>query len=253
MPIFRRENGSLVAVPGNYAFLDELGKLTADSMLIKGLISQINLGNSTYFGFEAGINDDKSTRNNTGIGYQALRANTNGFNNVAVGSQTLLANSVGFLNVAVGLQALKANIGGDENTALGSYALYDNISGNYNVALGLSALEINSIGSNNIALGYFAGKYETGNDAFYVNNQDRINTTADKTESIIYGQMAALVANQKLTFNAEVKINGKTGLNNVTPVGMAAHIADPTDLATSITAIKAILVVLENLGAVATA
>ena len=65
--------------------------------------------------------------------------------------------------------------------------------------------------------------------------------------------MAAAVADQKLTFNAEVKINGKTGLNNVAPVGMAAHIANPTDLATAISAINSILVVLENLGAVATA
>ena len=252
MPIFRRENGQLAAVPGNYAFLDELGKLTVDSMLIKGLISQINLGNSTYLGFEAGLSDDLGDRLNTGIGSKALRANISGYHNTALGYEALLNNN-GHLNTAMGMQALNANTTGERNIAIGYRALYSNTDGDENTGIGLQTLGANISGLRNIALGYYAGKYELGSDALYVNNRDRFTTENEKLRSIIYGIMATAVEDQKLTFNAEVKINGKTGLNNVAPVGMAAHIANPTDLATAITAINSILVVLENLGAVATA
>jgi len=253
MPIFRRENGQLAAVPGNYAFLDQLGKLTVDSMLIRGLVSQIELGGGTYFGFEAGLNDDLIQRYNTGVGYQALLSMTNGHSNTALGHAALQTNINGHSNIAVGRESLRDDVDGYFNTAIGRGALQYHTTGHSNTALGLHALIFNITGSRNVALGSHAGRYELGSDALYVNNQDRINTADEKLKSIIYGIMAAAVANQHLTFNANVKINGMCGLNNVTPVGMAAHIADPTDLATCITAINSILVVLKNLGAVATA
>lgn len=43
----------------------------------------------------------------------------------------------------------------------------------------------------------------------------------------------------------------KISLHGATPVVQAAHIADPTDLATALTAVAAILVALENKGILA--
>jgi len=122
-------------------------------------------------------------------------------------------------------------------------------------------------------VGYFAGNYETGSDAFYVNNQDRTNTSGDKTKSIIYGVMHATALSQAITFNVGtlnlldggniatgtgtgLKIGTATGqkigFHNATPVVQAAHIVDATDAADVITRVNAILVVLENKGFTAT-
>ena len=216
-------------------------------------MSQSGLGGSTYFGFEAGLNDDLVTRRNTGIGYWALLNNINGHSNTAVGDGALLLNATGYQNIAVGRQSLYSNIGGYQNIAIGGATLLSNINGHSNIAVGCEALQSNTTGLRNIGIGFMAGRYELGNDAFYVNNQDRIDTANEKLTSIIYGQMAALVANQKLTFNADVKITGKTGLNGVAPVGQAAYIPRPINIATAIMAINAILVALEDIGAVANA
>jgi hypothetical protein len=65
-------------------------------------------------------------------------------------------------------------------------------------------------GSSNVALGYFAGKYETGSNAFYINNIDQVNTAGDKAYSLLYGTFsgtAGSITGQKLTVNALLNIN----------------------------------------------
>ncbi len=163
--------------------------VSANLLTVGGRIDQIGLGNSTFFGFEAGLNDDLTTNNNTFIGYQAGKANTSGSYNSATGQGALSSNTTGSSNSATGRSALSSNTTGSYNTAYGSISLYDN-----------------STGDRNIGLGYYAGRYETGSNAFYVNNQDRTNTAGDKTLSLLYGVMAAAAADQKLTINAEVGI-----------------------------------------------
>jgi hypothetical protein len=89
---------------------------------------------------------------------------------------------------------------------MGNTALYSNTNGWRNLAMGTGALYNNIEGSGNVALGYYAGRYETGSNAFYVNNQDRTDSAGDKAKSLLYGVFAADPADQKLTINANVGI-----------------------------------------------
>jgi len=133
-------------------------------------VYQTGLGNSTFFGYQAGENDDLTDNNNTAFGYLALDANTTGGSNVAIGVDSLGANTTGGNNVAMGLDSLSANTTGVSNVAIGSSALglntvgqsnvsighestRNNITGNYNSALGYQALNANTTGTSNVALG----------------------------------------------------------------------------------------------------
>ena len=148
---------------------------------------------------------------NTALGFEVLKVNTTGNSNVCVGYQTLLANLIGEYNFAGGYQALKANNNGLENTAVGALALFANTSGDYNTAVGLSALGTQISGNNNVALGYYSGNYETGSNAFYVNNQDRTNTAGDKALSLLYGTFNTTAATQTLAINGTLAVSEITG------------------------------------------
>lgn len=122
-----------------------------------------NTGNSTFIGFESGLNDDLSSNSNTAIGNRTLYSNTTGSNNLANGSLALFTNTTGALNVANGGAAMYKNTYGSENVALGYATLFNNTSGNRNVAIG-----------------YEAGFYETGSDKLYISN-------SNTTTPLIYG------------------------------------------------------------------
>jgi len=119
---------------------------------VGGRIDQIGLGNSTYFGKEAGLNDDLTSNLNVGVGFEALLTNITGIQNVAIGYQALRANTTSF-NTAIGYKALFSNVGGQQNTAIGLQALEDNISGSTNTAIGSGALANNTIATSNTAIG----------------------------------------------------------------------------------------------------
>jgi len=138
---------------------------------------------------------------NTAVGVYALYANTTGIYNTANGVYSLLSNTIGRFNTGNGVNTLRANTEGYYNTANGFNAIYSNTTGYYNVGIGGLALYSNSTGSSNVALGYYAGAYETGSNAFYVDNQNRTNTAGDKAKALLYGVFAAAAANQKLTIN----------------------------------------------------
>src|ERR1035437_3254633 len=114
----------------------------------------------------------------------ALRAITptsvNGLS-VGIGSGAFIS------NVAIGNYSSISNTSGNNNTANGYYTLYTNSSGSYNTAFGSFALTANATGSKNVALGYYAGYFETGSNAFYVNNIAQANTANDKSYSLLYG------------------------------------------------------------------
>jgi hypothetical protein len=93
---------------------------------------------------------------NTGIGYNALKINTNGENNTATGYRALANNTSGSANTANGEQALYLNTSGSANTAVGRHALESNTNGSDNVANGYLALEVNANGKDNVAVGYEA-------------------------------------------------------------------------------------------------
>lgn len=126
---------------------------------------------------------DNSASYNTGLGYAALYS------------------SKGTANTGIGSQSLRNIIAGANSTAVGANALYTVISGGTNTAVGSSAL-YTTTGSGNVALGYFAGKYETESNKFYVDNQDRTNTAGDQSKALLYGTFASTAAAQSLVVNA---------------------------------------------------
>ena len=76
-----------------------------------------------------------------------------GDNNTGIGFQALQANSFGALNTANGFKALFSNNSGGSNTAEGDLALYNNTSGSSNVAVGTSAGFNATTGNNNVYIG----------------------------------------------------------------------------------------------------
>lgn len=126
---------------------------------------------NTFFGYFSGINTLVGGVNNTGIGGASLAAIT----------------------------------GGSYNTSLGTNSLVSITGTNYNTAVGYQAL-YNTTGTGSIGIGAFAGMYETGSNAFYLNNQDRTNTAGDKTKSLMYAVFNSNPLSQSLTLNATLKV-----------------------------------------------
>lgn len=123
----------------------------------------------------------------TGVGTGVLANVTTGSDFcTAFGNGALAANTSGFANTAVGYQALHVNTIGSGNTAVGTKALNT------------------TTGGGNVGLGYFAGAYETGSNAFYVDNQDRTNTAGDTAGALLYGTFNANPANQTLRVNGKL-------------------------------------------------
>ena len=137
---------------------------------------------------------------NVGVGTYAVGTNTTGDANIGVGFHALENMTAGDANVGVGFDALHGNLTGDNNIGIGYRSLYSNTAGDFNVAVGREALRA-ALGSNNVALGYSAGRYETGSDAFYVDNQDRTDTAGDKAKALLYGTFAADPLDQTLAAN----------------------------------------------------
>ena len=123
---------------------------------VAGRIYQSGLGYSTFFGYEAGLNDDLTYNANAFIGYQSGKANTTGYHNTALGYRSFYNNTTGTGNVAIGYSALYRHTSGQGNTAVGAAALGENINGSFNTAIGRYALRYPE-SYNNVAIGYGAG------------------------------------------------------------------------------------------------
>lgn len=142
---------------------------------------------------------------NTAVGTYTLYACNHGTENTAVGVESQYKIDYGNYNVSVGRRSLYNATSSNHNTMIGNFSGYTQTTGHRNTGLGFYTLYTNGTGTNNIAVGYYAGKYETGSNAFYINNLDRSNTAGDKAKSIIYGQMHADAVSQILTVNATIK------------------------------------------------
>jgi hypothetical protein len=145
----------------------------------------------------------------TAVGAFALAAGTGGSENSAFGFLSMGSGVVtaGF-NCAFGAYGLYSLTGGDSNCILGYQAGYSVTTGSKNIAIGRAAMASNATGNGNLCLGYYAGYYETGSDAFYVNNRNRVNTAGDKALSLLYGTFADTAAAQTLTINAVLTLLG---------------------------------------------
>lgn len=163
------QDGMLVYVTGNgtiskgfYYWNNSLAAWTSikgaekinDLMDGKSDIDGSENGSSVFIGLGAGINDDSSDNQNTGIGFEAMGSNTSGFDNVASGYRSLFSNTTGSFNVANGFYTMFSNVSGVRNTASGYRSLYSNTIGSNNVGIGYQALFDNISGNNNVAIGY---------------------------------------------------------------------------------------------------
>jgi hypothetical protein len=183
----------------------------------------------SYFFGESGTSTQTGNYNN-GVGYMSLWSLTDGVQNNAYGYKALTSITTGDRNNAYGYGSMRNATSGNDNTSMGDSSMvslgagswnsaygrssaYYNVNGNYNTAMGARAL-LNSTGSSNVGLGYYAGAYELGDNAFYVNNQNRTNTAGDKSLSLLYGGFAATAANQFLTVNGAFSVTGTTTLNS---------------------------------------
>lgn len=221
---------------------DTTGDITAGkyNTLTVGLGTNSITGN-TAIGVSALAGVNSGSGLNTAVGNSALTANTSGQKNTAVGSSAMLTNTTASFNTALGHQALSTsnaaqntavgynslllNSSGASNTAIGSQAAATTSTGGTNTAVGATSLFTNSTGAGNVALGYAAGKYETGSNAFYVDNQDRTDTAGDKAKALLYGTFNATASSQTLTVNAAVTlpytlaVTGHATLEGVTSTG----------------------------------
>jgi len=203
---------------GASSFVDPNAKVE-----ILGRVSQVGLGQSTYFGFEAGLNDDLSSNVNTAFGHQALRdvvgnsfgkqnaafgsfagwktttgydnafigrsagqQNTTGHFNVAVGSASLLHNLIGMANTAIGFGSLLNSIA-DYNTALGFLGLSQVTTGFQNTSLGSRSMEDIVTTSQNIGIGYLVGKYRSSMTQTILIGNSAIPLANDQINQIVIG------------------------------------------------------------------
>jgi len=148
-------------------------------------------GSTVFLGKDAGLNDDGTDNQNTGVGFESQKATT-------TGSQ----------NVSVGYHSLYTNITGPRNTAIGSYTLYSNNDGEWNTAIGSGAGYSNISGNKNVFLGYDAGFRETGSNKLYISNSN-----ADADNVMIYGEFD----NNILRTNATFQIGNPTGTGYAFP------------------------------------
>jgi microcystin-dependent protein len=163
-----------------------------------------------------GIN---AVANNTAVGISALAgANSGTGENTAVGVHALIGNTTGSDNTAVGAFCLGANTTGDHNTGISAASLNANITGSYNSAYGFGSLFWNTAGNRNVAIGTYAGYFELGSNAFYLNNVMQANTAGDKAYSLLYGQFsgtAGSLTGQQLTVNGALTVNGNVAATNL--------------------------------------
>jgi hypothetical protein len=191
-------------------------------------------GSSNMFvGYNAGYVTTAAALANTGIGFNALLALVSGTSNSAFGSQCLDSLTTGSINSGFGDGTLGALDNGFFNSAFGAGALSTLVSGNYNTAFGAAAGGA-TLGSGNVFLGFFAGRYETGSNSFYLDNQNRSNTAGDKAGALLYGTFDPTPANQTMTINGKVGFNCTPAIAKPTVTGSRGSNAALASLLTAL-------------------
>jgi len=195
------------AFPTFYLSMDPINRILYASDGITPMLDYSGVS-STNGIFLAGAGNAGMTGDfNFMVGYRAGLVNTTGSDNNFIGNTAGFSNTEGVNNNFFGYYAGSLNTLGDFNNFFGSYASASNTTGDYNISLGYYAGYTNSTGSSNVFLGANAGRYETGSNSLYIDNQDRTNTAGDKAKALIYGVFDATAANQSLTINGNVKLS----------------------------------------------
>lgn len=211
-----KDNGSMgIGLINPSGILDIKGKMYVNNkqtMYNASALDSANFWGSLFIG-NGGSNLVHTTGNdglyNTGVGINALTANTKGDANTAVGSYALRDNTTGRDNTATGTAALLSNTTGIWNTASGTAALRGNTTGNYNTALGGYAM-VNTTpgtltGSHNTAVGYRSmDDITTGNRNTVVGSVDSIDaqgriTTGSNNTFVGYSTGGGIITGGKNT------------------------------------------------------
>jgi len=182
--------------------------------------------NGTFFGLQSG-NKHTTGGSNIYFGYNAGFNNTTGASNTFVGSQAGFKNVTNKWNTYIGEKCGNTNLG-DGNVFIGRDVLRfsgatatnsviigysagnsTDHTGNNNVIIGQAAADKNTSGASNIYIGYnCARRQTTSSNQLIIDNQTRADAATELTNAIVYGVMAATPADQRLTFNAPIDVNG---------------------------------------------
>jgi hypothetical protein len=155
-----------------------------------------------------------SGSNNSGVGYQALGANTTGIFNTGIGDLALDVNVGGSFNTATGAFALGSSTNGSFDTAVGYGAMASSLNAVNNTSVGFQSLFLNTNGNNNTATGYEALFANTAN------NNTAFGAAALSDNTTGSGNVA--VGDNALTANALGNNNtavGHQALSSTTGVG----------------------------------
>jgi hypothetical protein len=147
---------------------------------------------------------------NTAIGYNTMNGTwtTASSNyNTAVGSQSMQGAMNGATdNTALGYDSLKALTEGDKNTAIGKGSLDSLTTGSQNTALGRTSLPALTTGGNNVGLGMDAGLLTTeGNHNIFIGTESGANNTTGD-ELICIGYRAGYAINHASNADGTISI-----------------------------------------------
>lgn len=207
------DNGTNVGI-GTTTFTDSA------KLVISGRVSQIDLGSSTFFGFEAGKSDDLSGNVNTAFGYNALKntvGNSFGYQNTAIGAFAMVNNINGYDNVAIGTNSMGSNTSGYMNMALGTASLFANTTGFWNTAVGQATLQNNTTGSRNTGIGLQAGiSNTTGSFNTYIGGLSALNTNGSDNSVVGYNTaQGRSVLNSCILLGAYSTTSGNSQTNSI--------------------------------------
>lgn len=118
---------------------------------------ELNLSNTAVGNSVLGLNVFGDS--NTGIGYEVLKNNTDGYFNTGIGTSSLKVNTTGENNTSVGAESMLNNTEGFANAVLGAKALRANVFSGRNSVVGASALINSTSGGDNVSFGYLSGSY----------------------------------------------------------------------------------------------
>jgi hypothetical protein len=200
------QNLGLVASPSLFSGLttNRIIKATSATTIGDGILADDSFGvyntgkgNSTFFGYEAGLNDDGTNNSNVFVGHTAGKANTTGFNNSFYGNSSGGLISTGSDNSFFGYLA-----GGNSNTQsrnsfFGSLSGVWLLSGNNNCFYGESAGRLIASGSQlNVAdNSIFIGKDSRAS------GNSQTNQIAIGFEAIGQGSNTITIGNTSITNN----------------------------------------------------
>lgn len=144
--------------------------------------------NLTYDGVSMLIRD--GSNENTFIGNSAGKSGVTGSYNIGIGWNTMGSVVGGSRNIGIGYLSSSGITTGTDNTIIGSYA------GN----------TVGSSVNNSVFLGAYSGRYETGSNKLFIDNQSRTDEATSRTSSLIYGEFNSTVASQLVRFNSTVQL-----------------------------------------------